>query len=806
MEDETTTDMQDLGKSLTACKAAEFIRYDEEVEQAIQEVCPPSGPLDEPKFNVVEYINRLFPTEQSLSSIDDTVIRYRSKLGELDRDIRDIIRRQSDSGYDGRQALEDAEKTIEVLFARIKNIREKAERTEQTVQEITQGIKRLDTAKKNLTTSITTLQQLKMVVTSLKDLQRSTEDRQYAAAADQLRVIVNIMESFQKYRHIDKVQELETRVYEIRDKLSQQIKDDFVKAFTTDGAGPRIKANLAAACTVVDVIGARLRNDIIHWFVDLQMSHYRADFDFTQEHAWLDKVDRRYAWLKRTLVIYTEDCGTIFPMEWGVPERLCVQFCEMTKRQLTQQMQARPTEVEVKLLLYAIQKTSTFEKALAQKYTPDTSAYIKSITPPPAPRKRLSDDFDDVEPAEPPIHREENSVFVGMISKCFEPYLGVYIQSQDKNLAELLDSFVKDFKKQCSSQSETGDPMLASSMVLPNSADLFMFYKKCLVQCISLSTGEPLLKLTALFQKYLDDYSERVLTANIPKFATAAPTTTSRLHLGFLRSDESPPEIKLSADEIVLMCTLVCTADYCVDTTQQLESKLKEKIDEELIPKVTFNAQLDRLHGVISNCIHLWVQSVMTPCQAALTAMTKTSWQSVEGVGDHSSYVTTIKTHLESIVPLLRENLSSCRKYFINFCHKLADAFIPNFVSHLYKCRQVTTFAAEQLLLDTSQVKRILTDLPSTAQVIQRKPPASYAKIVQNGMDRAELLLKVVMAPHSIAEAFVGNYINLMKGDSDVASFQRVLEMKVRENVCVCFRESWCHVDVVRENMCVCVF
>ena len=36
MEDDTV--MQDLGKSLTACKAAEFIRYDEEVEQAIQEV------------------------------------------------------------------------------------------------------------------------------------------------------------------------------------------------------------------------------------------------------------------------------------------------------------------------------------------------------------------------------------------------------------------------------------------------------------------------------------------------------------------------------------------------------------------------------------------------------------------------------------------------------------------------------------------------------------------------------------------------------------------------------------------------
>ena len=32
------------------------------------------------------------------------------------------------------------------------------------------------------------------------------------------------------------------------------------------------------------------------------------------------------------------------------------------------------------------------------------------------------------------MHREENSPFIGMISKCFEPHLGVYIQSQDKSV------------------------------------------------------------------------------------------------------------------------------------------------------------------------------------------------------------------------------------------------------------------------------------------------------------------------------------------------------------------------------------
>ena len=46
-------------------------------------------------------------------------------------------------------------------------------------------------------------------------------------------------------------------------------------------------------------------------------------------------------------------------------------------------------------------------------------------------------------------------------------------------------------------------------------------------------------------------------------------------------------------------------------------------------------------------------------------------------------------------------------------------------------------------------------------------------------MDRAELILKIVMAPHNMADAFVSNYMILMKADAEVASFQRILEMKV---------------------------
>lgn len=37
----------------------------------------------------------------------------------------------------------------------------------------------------------------------------------------------------------------------------------------------------------------------------------------------MDKIDRRYAWIKRTLVDFEEKFGPLFPEAWEVSERIC---------------------------------------------------------------------------------------------------------------------------------------------------------------------------------------------------------------------------------------------------------------------------------------------------------------------------------------------------------------------------------------------------------------------------------------------------------------------------------------------------
>ena len=81
-------------------------------------------------------------------------------------------------------------------------------------------------------------------------------------------------------------------------------------------------------------------------------------------------------------------------------------------------------------------------------------------------------------------------------------------------MADLLNRFVEDVKA-------SGFPRMLnedSNNLHNSSADLFMFYKNCMSQCLQLFTNSSLLcKLSVTFQKYLRDYSIRILSANLPK-------------------------------------------------------------------------------------------------------------------------------------------------------------------------------------------------------------------------------------------------------------------------------------------------
>ncbi|KAF5285219.1 hypothetical protein FQR65_LT13334 [Abscondita terminalis] len=738
-----------------------LINFPSDVQTAIEQILPSNDPLDQPDFNTIDYINSLFPTEQSLSNIDETVTKMEDKIQAIDNEISIVVRGQTTASQDGRQALDEAQRVIKDLFVQIKEIKERAEKSEEMVREITHDIKQLDCAKRNLTLAITTLNHLHMLVGGVDTLKSLTEKRLYGEIALPLQAISEVMLHFESYTDIPQIKTLSDQVKAIHTDLAQQITHDFKEAFVGANAKNFMpNKQLSSACLVVSALEPRVKRDLLKWFIDLQLQEYVHLFQETEDTAWLDKIDKRYAWLKRHLIEFEDRLGSMFPQNWEVSERIAIQFCNITREELPKIMNKRKHEIDVKLLLYAIQKTSNFENLLMRRFTGVTV-------------KENDRDGDD------------SNVFSGLIGRCFIPFLYVYIESLDRNLADLIERFQGDDKRGL--MTEATD---TQSSVLPSCGDLFVFYKKSMVQCTQLSRGQIMLDLTKTFQKYLREYALKILQNNLPKIETQTLGTsvqsitrdlqkmsTSGLIQNFSSLLKEGEITRFTNDEVKKICCLLTTAEYCLETTQQLAQKLREKTDAGLADQINLSQEESIFHGVISNCIQILVQDLENACEPALTAMSKIQWQSIDSVGDQSPYVTSVSTHFKTTVPIIRDHLSHSRKYFTQFCIKFVNSFIPKFTNNIYKCKPINTEGAEQLLLDTHMLKMVLLNLPLIASQINRQAPATYTKAVIKGMTKAEMVLKVVMTPIEPSKAFIEQYMKLLP-ECQLAELSKILEMK----------------------------
>lgn len=113
--------------------------------------------------------------------------------------------------------------------------------------------------------------------------------------------------------------------------------------------------------------------------------------------------------------------------------------------------------------------------------------------------------------------------------------------------------------------------------------------------------------------------SMSMLTKDFQNLSTAAGNVLQN----FLKEGDQP---RYSRDEIVRLCCILTTAEYCVETVDQLEAKLKEKSDEAYTDKIDLSDEKDIFHRCISNCIHLMVQDIECGCEAALVVMNKVNY------------------------------------------------------------------------------------------------------------------------------------------------------------------------------------
>ena len=94
--------------------------------------------------------------------------------------------------------------------------------------------------------------------------------------------------------------------------------------------------------------------------------------------------------------------------------------------------------------------------------------------------------------------------FQQAISEAFEPYLSLWVEAQDRQLAATIPKYRSQALR-------SADEDFTPQLVIDSSTELFQLYRLQLAQCAKLSTGSRLQELTSTFGKYLDQYAQQVL-------------------------------------------------------------------------------------------------------------------------------------------------------------------------------------------------------------------------------------------------------------------------------------------------------
>lgn len=404
---------------------------------------------------------------------------------------------------------------------------------------------------------------------------------------------MDVLKQFNRFKHIFHISKLTNDIDFTCNELGKQILNDFYETFDSKNKNVSLLQNqiqlLAEGCLVLSILDSKYKRQLISWLVELELAEYKALFQDNQDIAWLDKIDARFSWLKKHLITFEDKIGFLFPPHWEISECIAVEFCKITRQDLIKVMNNRIIEMDVNILLPAISKATAFEKLLGQRFTGATL----------------------VDKTEILDKNSKKNVFSGLITMCFENYLNIYVEAQDKNFEKLINQFIEELAKP-----GTQNGNLGKAEIFASSGKLFTQYKNCLIQCISLSNRTPLVLLSNTFQKYLREYAHKILQNTIPRVGSnisltslsntisnsgssgggvfSAASSAAGLIQIFLKDLENK---SYTTSEIVQICSIVLTSNYCFETTQQLEKKIQEKIDPILVDKINFNSECDIFHG-----------------------------------------------------------------------------------------------------------------------------------------------------------------------------------------------------------------
>ncbi|KJZ71539.1 hypothetical protein HIM_09077 [Hirsutella minnesotensis 3608] len=684
--------------------------------------------LDAVDYDPMDHLNMLFSHPSTISSLSRVSKTLRARQSELSDEIDGLESVQAYKANSSLERMQSAQTELAQLFRKIETVRSRAIETEQNITSMTADIKRLDGTKRNLTLSMTALKRLQMLTTAYEQLRGLAKTRQYRECAGLLQAVIQLMRHFNSYRSIEQIATLSREVSELQRELLEQVCEDFEMAFAKAEVSLK-RGTLIEACYVMDALGDSAKSRLITWYVNTELREYRQVFRGNDEAGNLDNIGRRYAWFKRMIKTHEEEHAMLFPPHWRMNELLATAFCEGTRDDFKGILERsmRRTEgqkVDVNLLLNCLQETLDFEQSLEKRFSSEPRASIDTLS--------------SVE--------EKTHSFHALISVAFEPYLSLWVESQDRQLA----SMIPKYRTQAPIPP---DEDFSPQAVMTSAIELFHFYKLTLSQCARLSPNECLLDLSKTMAKYLDEYAQQVL---LYKLQASGP--------------QGPP-----IRDVVLVLN---SADFWHTNTNQLEENIKKRIDSDFVSKVDLTSQSDAFLGVASAAVLALVHLVELDCEGVWREMRNTNWSTMDSAGDQSSYVGELVKHVNDKTQEILIVVAK-QQYARAFCDNLVEHLATGYINNIVQCRPISEVGAQQMLVDKYALTKAFGNLLSFHNPTPDKqpPPSSFVRRVEQSMNRMDPLLKTLQVRAAPPEGLVQAYLIHIADRSDT-NFKKILDLK----------------------------
>ncbi|KAL7716743.1 Vps53 N-terminal domain-containing protein [Entamoeba marina] len=267
---------------------------------------------------------------------------------------------------------------------------------------------------------------------------------------------------------------------------------------------------------------------------------------------------------------------------------------------------------------------------------------------------------------------EKQTLFtVGLLSKCFEPYMSGYVQLENSNLNKFVERILKEEEF---IEEDDNDGILSSCK------DYIFYSKKCGERCIQITQGKPLLDVCSTIAEYAEYYSRGLLE-------------------------------KSKTNDCVLKCCLsINTSDYLGSRLEQLLSQYVSMVTVEGTEQL-LAFQFNIINTCVKPIIQYLVSYIINQIKEILMEMIKMNWDiSTESFDDDDDYVLKTISLLQHEFTIIKSKIFS--NYYLRLCHATVSLVIDELFESIFKTKRISVEGAQKMLMGFSQIKSTLQKLP----------------------------------------------------------------------------------------------